>query len=58
MGTIKKIFGWGFLFFGSGCLVRAFLEAPYSKGGVVVGYIIGGLFVASIFFYLGGKWIK
>lgn len=58
MGIIKKIFGWAFLFFGSICLVHAFLNAPYSKGEVAVGYIIGGLFFASISFYFGAKWVK
>lgn len=32
MGTKKKIFGWGFLFFGSICLVYGVLNAPYSRG--------------------------
>lgn len=58
MGIIKKIFGWLLIFFGSGCLVHAFIDAPYSRGGVAVGYIMGGLLIASIFFYFGWKWVK
>lgn len=58
MSIIKKIFGWGLLFFGSICLVHAFLNAPYSRGEVAVGFIITGLVFAAISFYFGAKWIK
>ena len=58
MSIIKKILGLLFIFFGCGCLVNGFVNAPYCEGGVAVGFIIGALIFAGVFFHVGVTWMK
>lgn len=58
MGVLKRIFGWILLFLGANGLVNCFVNAPYNEGGVVVGFIAGGLIFTGVCFYFGARWIK
>lgn len=53
MGRIKDIGIGLFIFFGCGCLMNGFINAPYCEGEIPVGFVIGGLIFAAVFFYVG-----